>query len=74
MHSEGKLKLSLHNTNYCLIEVVSKVDLIVFFYIYVFSRTCILCSINDNYQYNIWFTRTHRVSRGIHADGIFMAQ
>jgi len=38
--------------------VVSKVDMIVIFYIYVFSRTCILCSINDNYQYDIWFTRT----------------
>ena len=41
--------------------MVSKVDLIVIFYIYVFSRTCILYSINDNYkmyQYDIWFTRT----------------
>jgi len=27
MHSEGKIKLMLHNTSYCLIDVVTKAGL-----------------------------------------------
>ena len=30
MHCEGKLKLSSHNTSYCLLEVVTKADLTVY--------------------------------------------
>jgi hypothetical protein len=32
MHCEGKLKLRSHNTNYCLIEVVTDAGLTVIFY------------------------------------------
>ena len=30
MYSEGKLKIKVNNTSYCLIEVVTKADLTVF--------------------------------------------
>jgi len=34
MHCEGKLKLTSHNTSYCLIEVVTKAGLTILFNLY----------------------------------------